>query len=273
MVYEKRRAELYGPLREEGIFTWDWMYGEEYALADIHQITAQEHEELAKATECLGRVFARTASVVCRGSSKLLAELGIPKEAWQAVRRFVWDDVPTVIGRFDFAQTPKGWKMLELNSDTPTGIVERRCRMASQWDNILNFLLYLAVTLPLLGFGMLVFLFTTPYKEYALIREGADTSDPQKQGAAKAAAHDLGGKIIGLSIVLASAIYHSVNLFDLVIWGIVAIVFQVLVFYLFELVTPFRVISEIPKGNVAVGLFASRLSIATGLLMAALISY
>lgn len=134
MEYEKRRAELYGPLREEGIFTWDWMYGEEYALADIYQITAREREELAKATECLGRVFARTASIVCQGSSELLAELGIPKEAWQAIRGTVWEEVPTVIGRFDFAQTPEGWKMLELNSDTPTGIVEafyvneRACR-------------------------------------------------------------------------------------------------------------------------------------------------
>ncbi|WJH35829.1 DUF350 domain-containing protein [Paenibacillus sp. CC-CFT747] len=41
----------------------------------------------------------------------------------------------------------------------------------------------------------------------------------------------------------------------------------------FELVTPFRVIREIPEGNVAVGIFTSRLSLAAGLLMAALISY
>jgi putative membrane protein len=86
-------------------------------------------------------------------------------------------------------------------------------------------------------------------------------------------AHDLGGKVIGLSIVLASAIYHSVSLWDLVIWGLVGSVFQVLVFYLFELVTPFRVVKEIPAGNVSVAIFTSRLSVATGLLMAALISY
>jgi putative membrane protein len=133
--------------------------------------------------------------------------------------------------------------------------------------------MYLGITLPILAAGLFVFMITTPYNEYRLIREGAETSDPQKIAAAKAAAHDLGGKIIGLSIVLASAVYHSVNLLDLVIWGMIGIVFQVLVFYLFELITPFRVVSEIPKGNVSVGIFASRLSIATGLLMAALISY
>ncbi|MGE5701290.1 MAG: DUF350 domain-containing protein [Clostridia bacterium] len=145
--------------------------------------------------------------------------------------------------------------------------------MASQWGYILNFLAYLGVTLPLLALGLLVFVLTTPYKEFALIRGGADTTDPVKTAAAKAAAHDLGGKIMGLAIVLASAVYNAVGFVDLIIWGVIGIVFQVVVFYLFELLTPFRVVSEIPKGNIAVGIFASRLSIAAGLLMAALISY
>jgi len=145
--------------------------------------------------------------------------------------------------------------------------------MESQWMYLLNFLMYLGVTLPLMAFGILVFAFTTPYREYDLIKNGAETDDPQQAAAAKAAAHDLGGKIIGLAIVLASAIFHAVNLWDLVVWGIVGTAFQVIVFYLFELFTPFKVVSEIPKGNVSVGIFASRLSIAAGLLMAALISY
>jgi len=145
--------------------------------------------------------------------------------------------------------------------------------MFDQWSNILNFLMYLGVTLPLLGVGIAVFLFTTPYKEFQLVRDGADTTDPQKAAAAKAAAHDLGGKILGLSIVLASAVFHSLSLGDLILWGLIGILFQVLVFYLFELLTPFKVVSEIPKGNVSVALFASRLSLASGLLMAALISY
>ena len=54
-------------------------------------------------------------------------------------------------------------------------------QMFDQWSNILNFLMYLGVTLPLLGVGIAVFLFTTPYKEFQLIRDGADTTDPQKR--------------------------------------------------------------------------------------------
>jgi len=142
-----------------------------------------------------------------------------------------------------------------------------------QWEFVANFLLYLAVTVPIMAIGIFVFQLTTPYNEFALIREGANAEDPVKGAAAKAAAHDLGGKIIGLAIVLASAVYHSVGLLDLALWGLIGVAFQVGVFYLFEWLTPFRVVSEIPKGNVSVGLFASRLSIATGLLLAALISY
>ncbi|ASS73746.1 hypothetical protein CIG75_01325 [Tumebacillus algifaecis] len=142
-----------------------------------------------------------------------------------------------------------------------------------QWEGIVNFLIYLGVALPILGFGLFVFMITTPYKEYQLIAEGSQTDDPRKMAAAKAVAHDLGGKVIGLAIVLASAIFHSLNLVDLVIWGVLGTVFQVAVFYLLELVAPFKVVSEIPKGNVSVGIFTSRLSIAVGIMMAALISY
>lgn len=145
--------------------------------------------------------------------------------------------------------------------------------MAGQMDSILNFLVYLGVTLPLLGFGIIVFIFTTPYNEFAIMQEGGRTDDPRACAAAKAVAYDLGGKILGLCLVLASAIYHAVNVYDLLLWGVLGTIFQVVVFYLFELITPFKVVREIPAGNTAVGLFSSRLSLAAGLLMAALISY
>lgn len=48
--YVGRRQALYRPLRDEGIFTWDVMYDEEYALADIYCITEADRRELAEAT-------------------------------------------------------------------------------------------------------------------------------------------------------------------------------------------------------------------------------
>lgn len=144
--------------------------------------------------------------------------------------------------------------------------------MGSQWANIQNFLIYLGVSLPLLGLGIYLFMLTTPYKEEELIAAG-DEADRVKACAAQATAYDLGGKILGLSLVLASAVYHAVNYIDLIIWGLIGIIFQIAVFYIFELITPFTVVKEIPQGNVAVGIFSAFLSVSTGLLLAALISY
>lgn len=112
------------PLREEGVFTWDTLYGKEYALASIHLILEEFLREIREATERLGQIFAKTVEVVQSSSDDLLNELGIPPAAWSAVRLPFRPDWPTVIGRFDFASTPEGLKMLEFNSDTPTGVVE-----------------------------------------------------------------------------------------------------------------------------------------------------
>ncbi|MBL0388306.1 glutathionylspermidine synthase family protein [Tumebacillus sp. ITR2] len=100
------------------------MYGEEYALATIHTITPEQRRELSDATEKLGRIFHKVVRIVQQAPDSLLLELGIPEAALGAVRVLVSEDVPTLIGRFDFASTPDGLKMLEFNSDTPTSIVE-----------------------------------------------------------------------------------------------------------------------------------------------------
>jgi glutathionylspermidine synthase len=124
MDYAAAREEIYAPLRNEGLFTWDWLYGQEYALAVPRALGERELAELRAATEALGRVYAKTVAVVQAGPPALLAGLGIPAAAHEAVRLAVLPDAATLIGRFDFARTPAGWKMLELNSDTPGGIVE-----------------------------------------------------------------------------------------------------------------------------------------------------
>ncbi|ASS73745.1 glutathionylspermidine synthase [Tumebacillus algifaecis] len=124
MNYEARRAQIYKPLQAEGIFTWDWMYGEEYALADLHLIRADFRREIAVATERLGAIFTKMVGVIQQGDDQLLLELGIPQAALTAVRVGMPVPSATVVGRFDFAPTANGLKMLELNADTPTGIVE-----------------------------------------------------------------------------------------------------------------------------------------------------
>jgi len=139
---------------------------------------------------------------------------------------------------------------------------------------LINFLEYLGVTIPLMLFAVMLFTYTTPYKEFQIMALGDDLEDPKKVAAAKAVAFDLGGKVLGVAIVLASAIYHSVDLLDMAVWTLTGTIFLIIVYWLFELLTPtIKVRREIPNGNVAVGVFSFCLSISTGILMAALISY
>jgi Predicted membrane protein len=139
--------------------------------------------------------------------------------------------------------------------------------------SLLNLLKYLGVTFPLMLIGTVIFTLTTPYHEFDILFDGDQLEDPKKVAAAKAVAMDLGGKVIGLALLLSSVIYHSANILDLTIWAIVGMFFLILVYFIFEVLTPkIKIRQEISNGNIGVAMFSFCLSFSTGLLMAALIS-
>jgi putative membrane protein len=128
---------------------------------------------------------------------------------------------------------------------------------------MINFVTYFGVALILLVVGLVVMELTTKNKEYKLIAEGN-----------KAASYLLGGRVLALSIVLYSALANAISLLDLVIWGSIAVVAQIIVFYLAELLTPnFNVVKAIDDNNEAVGIFLMLLSIAIGVVIAGSITY
>ena len=61
-TYAERREALYGPLRRDGRFVWDSMYGDEYALASLHPVTPEFCQSLRSAAEKLGGVLKRQMS-------------------------------------------------------------------------------------------------------------------------------------------------------------------------------------------------------------------
>jgi len=139
---------------------------------------------------------------------------------------------------------------------------------------LINFLEYLGVSIPLMVLAVMLFSFTTPYKEFQIMSLGDNLENPRQVAAAKAVAFDIGGKVLGLAVLLASAIYHAVDLWDMTLWTLTGTVSIIIVYWLFELLTPtIKVRREIPNGNVAVGIFSFCLSLATGIIMASLISY
>lgn len=127
-----------------------------------------------------------------------------------------------------------------------------------------NFLIYLGVALLLLLIGMILFeKSTTKINEFQLIREKNIS-----------AALSLGGKLIGLAFVLGSSIEHSISLLDMVIWGAIGIVAQIITFIIAELVTiRFSINQAIKEDNRAVGVILFTLSISVGWVVAKCLTY
>jgi putative membrane protein len=123
------------------------------------------------------------------------------------------------------------------------------------------FLLYLATCLALLALFLAIYIWITPYHELALIREGNS-----------AAAASLAGTIIGFAIPLAHAVALSVNLADMALWGFIALVVQLLVFFAVTRLIP-DIARDIPAGKLAPGILLGALSLATGILNAACMTY
>ncbi|MEK4387696.1 DUF350 domain-containing protein [Solibacillus sp. FSL W7-1464] len=131
-------------------------------------------------------------------------------------------------------------------------------------NGYLNFLSYLGVSLGLLIIGMVLFTLSTPkIKEFQLIAQRNVS-----------AAMLLGGKVVGLAIVLGAAAEYSISLMDMALWGAIGIVAQVVVFFLAEVITiRFSIQKAIEEDNRAVGTMLLSLSIAVGWIVAKCISY
>jgi putative membrane protein len=121
-------------------------------------------------------------------------------------------------------------------------------------------LLHLVVTLVLLFAGAGVYIMLTPQKEVALVREGN-----------LAAAVSLGGILLGLAIPLAASLKVSANLTDLTLWGVAALVVQLLISRLTDLVLH-GLSRRIQGGEVAAATVLAAVKVATGLVLGAALS-
>src|SRR5713101_2005272 len=83
-----------------------------------------------------------------------------------------------------------------------------------------DFLAYFLMALVLVAVFLAVYVRVTPYREIALIRQGN-----------LAASLSLSGALLGFVIPLASAIAHSVAWWDMLLWGAVALVVQLLSYF------------------------------------------
>lgn len=124
-----------------------------------------------------------------------------------------------------------------------------------------DFLVYLAASILLVVIFLWIYIHITPYREIRLIREGN-----------AAAAASLSGALLGFVIPLASAVAHSVALIDMLLWGAIALVIQLIAFGVVRLFVP-TIGVDIPAGKVAPGVFVGAVALAVGILNAACMTY
>jgi len=124
-----------------------------------------------------------------------------------------------------------------------------------------DFLVYFALSSVYVALFLAVYVRATPYREFELIRQGNI-----------AAAVSLSGALIGFVLPLASTVIHSVNLLDMSIWAAIALVVQILVFFVVRALMP-TLVQHIPEGKAASGVFLGSASLAAGILNAACLTY
>lgn len=131
------------------------------------------------------------------------------------------------------------------------------------FSGVLSYLAYFGVSIVLLVIGIGLFVMTTRFKEFKLISEGN-----------KSAAILVTGRTIGLAIVLYSAISNSISIPDLIVWGAIGIITQIIINFLAEVLTPtFDIADAIEKDNIAVAIALFGMFVALGLIIAGCLTY
>ncbi|WP_372618120.1 DUF350 domain-containing protein [Falsiroseomonas sp.] len=124
-----------------------------------------------------------------------------------------------------------------------------------------GFLAYFLAGIVLLGGAMAVYVQVTPHSELKMIR-GGNT----------AAAITLGGAMLGFSLPIASAFQHSVNIVDAAVWSVVALVVQIVVFFVVAKLLGSEWRAAMERGETAGAVFKASAAVAVGMLNAACLS-
>jgi len=135
---------------------------------------------------------------------------------------------------------------MNTTADDPTNV------LTALGQGLPVLLLQFAVVLALLIVGMLVYMAVTPFRERELVQHGN-----------AAAATVLGGALVALAIPLAALLATSGAVLDIVAWGVVAVILQLItVLVVSLLLRGMRTMIEAGQVAAAIPLVAAQLSIA-----------
>ena len=117
-----------------------------------------------------------------------------------------------------------------------------------------------ALTLLMFVGALAIYVWLTPHREFALVRQNNS-----------AAAVALGGAMLGLAIPLAAAMANSVSLTEIALWGGVALVLQLVAFKIVDLLLR-DLSAAIEKGRIAPALVLAATKLSVALINAAAMS-
>ena len=129
--------------------------------------------------------------------------------------------------------------------------------ITSLYNGLPIFMLHGGTAILMLIVGAFIYSKITPWNELDLIMEGNT-----------AAAVSFSGAILGIAIPLAAALSSSISIWEIVVWGSVAIILQITVFLILDLVLP-NLSEQIKANKIAVGIFIASNKIALALMNAA----
>ena len=123
--------------------------------------------------------------------------------------------------------------------------------------SLTEFLVFFVVAAVLTILFVVIYTRVTRHDELALIKKNST-----------AAAIAFSGSLIGFALPLASTMINSVTVVEMALWGMVALIVQVLVYLLIRLPMP-RVSERIEADEVAAGIWLGACSMVAGILNAA----
>ena len=123
------------------------------------------------------------------------------------------------------------------------------------------FLVYFCVSAAVVVGYLFIYTRITPHDEFALIRAND-----------AAAAIALGMSLIGFALPVASAIAHAANIVDCAIWSVIALVVQIIAYFVAQIPDP-DLSKRIAAGELASAVWLGMVSVTAGLLSAASMVY
>ena len=129
--------------------------------------------------------------------------------------------------------------------------------ITSLYNGLPIFMLHGGTAILMLIVGAYIYSKITPWNELDLIMQGNT-----------AAAVSFSGAILGIAIPLAAALSSSISIWEIVVWGSVAIILQITVFLILDLVL-LNLSEQIKANKIAAGIFIASNKIALALMNAA----